>query len=109
MWCPNRTHDFSYQVPFLEIKDDKFKIFYTPWFSQEKQNDEVEDSAKTFAKKLNLYPKEQVKEVFLKKKRFFAIDNKRMLHGRKKIAPDTSRWFKRRWIAKGEFDERLIQ
>jgi len=109
MQCPNRTHDYSYQVPFLETVNDRLKIFYTPWFSQFEQGEQVDKCAREFAKKLNIYSKENVQHVFLKKNRFFAIDNGRMLHGRQKIAPDTTRSFKRRWIATGDYDKRLVE
>jgi alpha-ketoglutarate-dependent taurine dioxygenase len=108
MECPNREHSTAYRKPLLTKEAERDRIFYTPWFFVDPPTDAHREVQKKFASHVEKMRKEGSIPVTLAKGECLFIDNKRMLHGRDALPPDTQRCLKRFWIATGSYDQNLM-
>ncbi len=100
MKCPTRDGTNLFPLkPLLTKSEERYLLFYTPWYFIEHQDQKIEEVISRF----KAYVKEHEKNKFdiaLKKGESIIIDNKRIFHGRAALPNDTERFLRRTWIKK---------
>jgi len=109
MECPNRSHSKFYKRQLLTHSPNGMEVFYTPWLVVEPEADELKSLWRKFASYIEAKRIKSVVEVLFKQGDCLFINNKRVLHGRDSLHPDTKRHLKRLWISTQPVDARLLE
>lgn len=109
MECPNRTHTKFFRRQLLMRAHGTTEIYYTPWLPVEPAADELKNLRDKFAAYVESKRNTGAVEILFSRGDCLFINNKRILHGRDSLDPNTKRHFKRLWIATQSFDARLLE
>jgi hypothetical protein len=79
----------------LRWTDEGPAVFFAPWLEPIDATDEVREALGAFARAVEREPSEEVR---LEPGEVLVVDNRRLLHGRRALEPESPRWLERRWI-----------
>jgi hypothetical protein len=95
---PDLGREAYFQAPLLDKGSAGYGVYFTPWFlldSYDEQQRRVLDKFIAYVKAKETH---EVIGIRLKPGESLFINNRRMLHGREAIRPDSRRFIKRVWI-----------